>query len=32
MLSDIEAKIKRSAPTVIIADQHHVVGPRLLIC
>src|ERR1700752_3339413 len=24
MLSDIEAKIKRSAPTVILADQHHV--------
>ena len=29
MLSDIEAKIKRSAPTVIIADQHHVARAAL---
>ena len=29
MLSDMEAKIKRSAPTVIIADQHHVAGAVL---
>jgi len=29
MLSDIEAKIKRSAPTVIIADQHHIARAAL---
>ena len=29
MLSDIETKIKRSAPTVIIADQHHVARAAL---
>ena len=29
MLSDLEAKIKRSAPTVILADQHHVARAAL---